>query len=280
MDLDGIEVLALEKNTDTITDSNGLDADLTLVGVEDLAGVRIDAQRPMIASVSVPTVGTYTTDDILTFTVFFDEQVNVDADNSTLGINLDSGSVVASFLNSGSNFAAFAYQIQEGDRDLTGIATGVLSLLAGDTIQDLVGNAADLNLGLLDTSGVLIDTDDADGDGDPDSTDPDDDNDQMPDAWEEMFGLNPLVNDANQDPDGDGLTNLEEYNAGTDPFDADSDDDEIPDGYEVDNGLNPNVDDAGDLAPNGLTNLQNYKNSLGTLYMLRTVDGRYFYIVL
>jgi hypothetical protein len=29
--------------------------------------------------------------------------------------------------------------------------------------------------------------------------------------------LNPLVDDADLDADGDGFTNLEEYNAGTDP---------------------------------------------------------------
>ena len=43
------------------------------------------------------------------------------------------------------------------------------------------------------------------------------DKDGMPDWWEELYGLNPLVNDANLDPDHDGYTNLQEYTAGTDP---------------------------------------------------------------
>ena len=58
---------------------------------------------------------------------------------------------------------------------------------------------------------------DTDGDGIPDSTDPDDDNDGMPDVWENANGLDRLKNDAAGDPDGDGDTNLTEYNNGTDP---------------------------------------------------------------
>ena len=33
----------------------------------------------------------------------------------------------------------------------------------------------------------------------------------MPNSWENTYGLNPLVNDANQDLDGDGATNLQEF---------------------------------------------------------------------
>ncbi|HXG46776.1 MAG TPA: lamin tail domain-containing protein, partial [Methylomirabilota bacterium] len=50
----------------------------------------------------------------------------------------------------------------------------------------------------------------------------DSDGDGMPDAWEIAHGLNPAVNDANGDLDLDGLTNFEEYLAGTAPNDETS----------------------------------------------------------
>jgi len=59
---------------------------------------------------------------------------------------------------------------------------------------------------------------DTDRDGVGNNADSDDDNDGMPDTWETENGLNPLdATDASLDPDGDGLTNLEEYEGDTDP---------------------------------------------------------------
>ena len=58
---------------------------------------------------------------------------------------------------------------------------------------------------------------DTDGDGTGNNADLDDDGDGMPDSWETLYGLNPLVNDAAGDLDGDGVTNINEYKGGTDP---------------------------------------------------------------
>ncbi len=64
------------------------------------------------------------------------------------------------------------------------------------------------------------------------------DADGMPDDWELAYGFAPTVDDSLLDGDGDGLTNLEEYQRGTDPNNPDSDGDGILDGDEV-NDLNP-----------------------------------------
>lgn len=101
---------------------------------------------------------------------------------------------------------------------------------------------------------------DADGDGVGDACDNDSDNDGLPDDYESANGLNLLdAADALLDFDGDGLSNLEEFQAGTNPNLADSDGDGLPDNYELDNALDPGSNDAGlDPDNDNLTNLQEF----------------------
>ncbi|KCZ72848.1 hypothetical protein ANME2D_01283 [Candidatus Methanoperedens nitroreducens] len=51
------------------------------------------------------------------------------------------------------------------------------------------------------------------------------------------------IPDAEEDPDNDGLTNLQEQTLGTDPLVSDTDKDSLPDGFEVSIGTNPLLKD-------------------------------------
>lgn len=90
---------------------------------------------------------------------------------------------------------------------------------------------------------------DSDDDGADDAADPfplsdaykeDKDKDGLPDEYEEKNKLSPQVrDDAESDPDTDGLTNREEFIQGTDPQNPDTDRDGVLDGTEVDAGTDP-----------------------------------------
>lgn len=65
------------------------------------------------------------------------------------------------------------------------------------------------------------------------------DHNGLADSWETNYFSGHINVDPNADPDGDGLTNLQEYRLGTDPNVADSDLDGVSDGAEVLAGSDP-----------------------------------------
>lgn len=70
------------------------------------------------------------------------------------------------------------------------------------------------------------------------------DEDGIPDSWEQFYGLDPFsAADAELDPDGDDLTNYNEWRYRGDPNNSDTDADGIDDGEEVRNGTSPNIPD-------------------------------------
>jgi len=141
-----------------------------------------------------------------------------------------------------------------GDDDGDGIANGVEVLLGysavtanGNSDGDLLTDRQELALGLDPDDPA--DAVDADGDGVVDAIErlhglstsgtTDLDGDSMNDEWELKYYLDLHIDDSGLDPDDDGLTNLQEFNQGTNPRAFDTDGDTLPDGLEVASGLDP-----------------------------------------
>lgn len=104
------------------------------------------------------------------------------------------------------------------------------------------------------------------------------DNDGLADDWEYFWfpqrDTEPHRNpSAADDGDHDGLTNLQELEAGTNPLKNDSDEDGLPDGWEVDHGLNPldGSDVDGDPDGDGLSNRAEF--AIGTNPSKADSDG-------
>jgi hypothetical protein len=142
----------------------------------------------------------------------------------------------------------------------------------GDGLRDPAELYLGLSIALQDTDGNG--TTDANEDRDYDEltnlaefavhwTDPlqhDTDMDTMADGWEVAMNFSALVHnastastadDANADPDNDGLTNAEESSLGTNPNNPDTDGDGVDDKTENDQGSNPNDPNDSQPPPNG-----------------------------
>lgn len=102
-----------------------------------------------------------------------------------------------------------------------------------------------------------------------DPTTIDSDGDGIPDYYEVLkWFLDPSdPTDGEKDQDNDGLTNLEEYQLGTDPEVPDTDGDGMPDGWEVKYGFDPldKSDALEDADGDGYTNLEEYEDDTDPL---------------
>jgi hypothetical protein len=100
--------------------------------------------------------------------------------------------------------------------------SGVVLPEGQNTITLTVTDRGGLKVSAWIVVNVMNASKDSDGDGIADEYDLDDDNDGMPDEWEEIYELDPLVDDADRDKDKDGYTNFEEYINSTDPSNPNS----------------------------------------------------------
>ena len=145
--------------------------------------------------------------------------------------------------------------------------TDMDTLLDGDEINNFGTNPL-----TPDTDGDALTDADELNIHNTDPIDPDSDDDGIPDGYETTFVfLDPNVpEDAANDEEPDGLTNLEEFNAGTRPDEADTDADTLSDGDEINtHGSNPLLADSdADTLPDG-----DEVNTYGTSPILADTDG-------
>ncbi|GBC59638.1 hypothetical protein DENIS_0577 [Desulfonema ishimotonii] len=108
--------------------------------------------------------------------------------------------------------------ISKADASVT--ASARISVLVHPGVDSDNDNSPDVWDDFDDDPNEWVDTD---GDGTGNNTDTDDDNDGMADTYEKKYDLEPFdAEDASQDPDEDGYSNLEEHDASTNPNDPES----------------------------------------------------------
>jgi len=206
-----------------------------------------DATGPHVTWTN-PSNGSTLVDPHTKLVINFSETMNTSSVLGALDISPSLSGIVHSWSVSNSNLTI----VPTGDLTTTTLYT----VTVGTGAMDLFGNGL-----ITPYKFVFTIWTDTDSDGWDDTIDPDDDNDDLPDAWELTHGLNPLDDsDASEDADDDDLTNLEEYNLGTNASNDDSDDDGLPDGFEITLDLDPmdSSDASQDEDSDGLTNLEEY----------------------
>lgn len=124
--------------------------------VSDQLGITIDTQAPGVSTVDVPSSNTYKAGDTLSFTVRFNDSVNIIGTDSTLALNIGGVPKSATYQSKTTNSVKYGYTIQSSDLDADGISVNSLNLNTS-TIQDDAGNNAVLSLGSVDSSGVKVD---------------------------------------------------------------------------------------------------------------------------
>jgi hypothetical protein len=168
-DSDGIELdAALDPNGGSVRDAAGNDAATALGATGSLASVLVDGQGPSIDSVALPADGTYGAGQNLDFTVNYGEAVTVNTGGGTprLVLTVGSNTRYADYVSgSGSGALLFRYTVQAGDTDGDGIELNAALDANGGSVRDENGNDAGTELGAHDLSGVLADALDTDGDG-------------------------------------------------------------------------------------------------------------------
>lgn len=158
----------LTPNASTTAATNVITLDLT--GVQDLAGnsgvgsadsvnYAIDSENPTVTSVTVPTNGSYTTNQVLGFTINTDSAITV-VGTPRIALTLGADTRYANYVSgSGTSALLFSYTVQANENDTDGVTLAASIDLNGGTMRDVAENDLTLTLNsVAATTGVLVDT--------------------------------------------------------------------------------------------------------------------------
>jgi hypothetical protein len=151
--------LATDSFDNTVADVN-ITADHSDAGgnpaIQATTSVIKDATPSSILS-NTANSGTLTTGETITLTVNYDEDVNVTGGVPFINITLNSGVVQADYVSgSGSSALIFEYDIISSDSDSDGIVLATSISANGATLEDNVGNTADLNLATTSHPATIV----------------------------------------------------------------------------------------------------------------------------
>ncbi len=155
--------LSIDGSTD-LTLAAGSEMNSTSSPVTNGSGsVITDDVGPIVTSVSAPADDIYAIGDVLTFTVNFDEVVEVNTTGGTPRLAITIGETVryVDYVSGdGTNALIFNYTLVDGDIDSDGLVLSASIDVNSATLADTLGNAVNTNLNNIDDlSAILLDGD-------------------------------------------------------------------------------------------------------------------------
>lgn len=160
-DTDGIAMAGTLSGTAVIKDQAGNTASVLTFTPPTTTSVLVDTTVPSVVSVDSPPADTYNLGDVLEYTVYFNEPVNVTVNGTEPRIAMTIGAATRNatyFSGTGTDTIVFRYTVVAGDSDLNGIPNPTtLSVVNPAYIRDLGLNGAASYAITTSLTGVVVD---------------------------------------------------------------------------------------------------------------------------